>query len=323
MATKTIAEIVQDIRTAIYGREVRESLAQGIETCYSDVTEGKTIAEEAADKIEDLSASATGLAAGASPTVSVSEVSGHKHISFGIPQGIQGVKGDTGAVPNITVGTVTTLLPGSNATVTRVSGSPNTAPVFNFGIPKGDTGSIDNADGSTLQMSPTDSRKINAAINYNSDLIAQKMSIAKMMWLQGDEVTASNNYSSGDYIYWNSDIWVALSDINIGDLLEYGTNVDIVYEGIANILNKKVSSVYDHITIPNIPAGTYTSAEPYVYSGATIKGNDINGGMRLIHYSVSNDAALGTDLSVDTYDGYLNIIGTIDSVVTIDMDVAS
>lgn len=50
------------------------------------------------------------------------------------PQGIPGVDGVT---PNLQVGTVTTLPAGSNATVTRQAGSPDAAPVFDFGIPKG------------------------------------------------------------------------------------------------------------------------------------------------------------------------------------------
>ncbi len=51
--------------------------------------------------------------------------------------GQKGDTGETGAVPNITVGTVTTLQPGNPATVTRQAGSPDTDPVFDFAIPKG------------------------------------------------------------------------------------------------------------------------------------------------------------------------------------------
>ena len=43
--------------------------------------------------------------------------------------------------PDLKVGTVTTLSAGSKATVTRRAGSPNSAPVFDFGIPKGEDGS--------------------------------------------------------------------------------------------------------------------------------------------------------------------------------------
>ena len=48
-------------------------------------------ANAAAGKIDNMSVAASGLAAGASPTVEISEVSGHKHIDFGFP------KGDTGS----------------------------------------------------------------------------------------------------------------------------------------------------------------------------------------------------------------------------------
>ena len=63
------------------------------------------------------------------------------------PQGIQGPLGPvgptgpagaSGATPNIQVGTTTTLAAGESATVTRRAGSPNAAPVFDFGIPRGD-----------------------------------------------------------------------------------------------------------------------------------------------------------------------------------------
>lgn len=51
--------------------------------------------------------------------------------------GKKGDKGDTGTVPNIQIGTVTTLQPTDPATVSRQVGSPDTEPVFDFGIPKG------------------------------------------------------------------------------------------------------------------------------------------------------------------------------------------
>lgn len=76
----------------------------------------------------------------------------------------EGPKGDTGTVPNIAVGTVTTLLPGEPATVVRRSGSPDTAPIFDFGIPKGDTGQAGNIYGNTIDMSEEDSTKVATAI---------------------------------------------------------------------------------------------------------------------------------------------------------------
>lgn len=52
-------------------------------------------------------------------------------------QGPQGVAGNDGSTPNIQVGTTETLAAGSAATVTRRAGSPDAAPIFDFGIPKG------------------------------------------------------------------------------------------------------------------------------------------------------------------------------------------
>lgn len=92
-------------------------------------------------------------------------------------QGQQGVKGDTGdtgakgdkgdtgatgATPNMSIGTVQTLTPGSPATAS-ITGTPE-APVLNLGIPKGDTGSADNVYGSTIPMSASDSTKVSEAI---------------------------------------------------------------------------------------------------------------------------------------------------------------
>ncbi|MCR2050380.1 hypothetical protein NSB25_24360 [Acetatifactor muris] len=63
-------------------------------------------------------------------------------------QGIQGVKGDTGLTPNLTVGTVVTGAPGTQASVT-ITGTPEN-PIINLSIPKGDTGSITNISGANI-----------------------------------------------------------------------------------------------------------------------------------------------------------------------------
>ena len=53
-------------------------------------------------------------------------------------RGAKGDKGDTGATPNITIGTVTTLEAGQNATASM--GGTAESPVLNLGIPKGAKG---------------------------------------------------------------------------------------------------------------------------------------------------------------------------------------
>lgn len=50
-------------------------------------------------------------------------------------QGEQGIQGIQGATPNIQIGTVATLNPTEQATVTQTGTLEN--PIFNFGIPKG------------------------------------------------------------------------------------------------------------------------------------------------------------------------------------------
>ena len=62
--------------------------------------------------------------------------------------GAQGTAGTNGTTPSVTAGTTTTGAAGSSASVTRRSGSPDTAPIFDFTIPKGDTGAT-GAQGTT------------------------------------------------------------------------------------------------------------------------------------------------------------------------------
>ena len=92
-------------------------------------------ANTAAQKIDGMTVSATGLTAGSSPTAVISDVDGHKHVAFGIPAGQTGPQGDTGATPEITIGTVTTGAPGTDASAT-MTGTPE-APVLSLTIPRG------------------------------------------------------------------------------------------------------------------------------------------------------------------------------------------
>ena len=95
-----------------------------------------TTATEAATKIDDMTISATGLAAGAAPTAELTEVDGHYNIVLGLPKGD---KGDPGATPQITV-QVKTGEPGTAATVKQTGTAE--APVIELTIPRGDTGNI-------------------------------------------------------------------------------------------------------------------------------------------------------------------------------------
>ena len=97
------------------------------------------------------------LTPGSNATVQNAGTSSAAVFNFGIPQGAKGDPGQNGqdgqdgqdgAAATIAVGTVSTLTPGSNATVTNAGTS--SAAVFNFGIPQGAKGDPGN-DGSDGQ----------------------------------------------------------------------------------------------------------------------------------------------------------------------------
>lgn len=79
MSSPSIQAIVAQIRTAIYGRDVRENIALGIEKCYDDVSTSVA-------KIDNMTV-ASQVATGSTPSVTISEVSGHKHILFKMVNG--------------------------------------------------------------------------------------------------------------------------------------------------------------------------------------------------------------------------------------------
>ena len=112
-------------------------------------------AQKAADKIDGMTVTASQLEEGAQPTASLDLKDDAYILRLGIPkgdtgatgsqgpqgqQGQQGLKGDTGATPEITIGTVTTGAPGTEAAAT-MTGTPE-APVLSLTIPRGDTGSL-------------------------------------------------------------------------------------------------------------------------------------------------------------------------------------
>ena len=88
VATGTAPSGVDDWLT-----DANEKLAEA-EEATGAATDAASAANAAADAIDDMTVAASGLSAGASPTVQISDVSGHKHIAFGIPKGDKGDPGD-------------------------------------------------------------------------------------------------------------------------------------------------------------------------------------------------------------------------------------
>lgn len=113
---------------------VRESLT-GSGEAPTPVANWIADAEAALFALTGMTARAETLAPDAEATATIVEENGRKVIVLGVPQGKQGDKGDVGATPRFTIGTVTTLPPTESATVT-ITGTPED-PVLNLGIPQG------------------------------------------------------------------------------------------------------------------------------------------------------------------------------------------
>lgn len=108
------------------------------------------------DHVSEMTADAETLAAGSYATAEKQvDSSGNINFHFGIPKGDKGTKGDkgnkgdkgdkgdTGAVPDFSIGTVTTGAAGTDASAT-ITGT-DAAPVLNLTIPRGNTGEISEA----------------------------------------------------------------------------------------------------------------------------------------------------------------------------------
>ena len=98
-----------------------------------DAQDAATAAQEALSEFQDISVDATTLETGSPAPATYDHYT--QIITFGIPRGAKGNKGNT---PVISIGTVTTLENGQQATASIT----NTAeePVLNLGLPKGNTG---------------------------------------------------------------------------------------------------------------------------------------------------------------------------------------
>ncbi len=138
----------------------------------------------------------TTLAAGSKATVSNVGTNEAAIFDFGLPQGALGAtgpKGATGATATIAIGTITTLAAGSKATVANAG--TNEAAIFNFGIPKGDTGSALNATATDISNIPAGNITgvtVQAAVNeLDTSITNVKKSLANYLPLAGGTLTGA------------------------------------------------------------------------------------------------------------------------------------
>ena len=136
---RTASQLFQN--TSIKAAEAEQS-ASTASSASASANSSMQRAETAANLLTNVTATAQTLETGQQATASYS----NGVFSFGLPKGntgntgAKGDKGDTGATPNLSVGAVTTLEPGSDATV-EITGTAE-APVLKMGIPRGNTGEV-------------------------------------------------------------------------------------------------------------------------------------------------------------------------------------
>ena len=137
-SAQTAAEAAQ--AGAVAARTGAETAQAWAVAARSGAEAAQHAAEAARDEITGMSATANTLPAGSQAAASYADGT----LTLGIPQGAKGDTGDTGATPDLTIGTVQTLPAGSSATAT-ITGTAED-PVLNLGIPKGDPGEVTQAE---------------------------------------------------------------------------------------------------------------------------------------------------------------------------------
>lgn len=186
--TQELEEALQQAETAISGANaaaqnanekaaIADTAAGNANTAAGNANAGAGRANEAAGSIEGLTVEASDVAYDHPATAEVSDVGGHKHIAFGLRQGVPG------AVPNITF-TGETGEPNTDVVITQ-SGPPE-APVVNLKIPQGvpGTGNVSTVDG----VVPDSGGNVAlSAVRYVAQTLedAQKVQVRKNIGVDG------------------------------------------------------------------------------------------------------------------------------------------
>lgn len=172
-------------------------------------------------------------------------------------------------VPNIQVGTTTTLSPGASASVTNVGTELN--PILNFAIPKGDAGAIkilivaelpQTGQDDTIYLVPIpiievaslpatgEPKTIYIVIGTGKRYIYESE-----QWL---EVTNDNNYF--EYVYINNK-WEELGEIGVQvDLTDYVKNTDYATPSKAGVIKSGYNGLQVDSTNGKTYCDTYTFA---------------------------------------------------------------
>ena len=237
------------------------------------------------------------------------------------PAGPTGPTGATGTAATVTAGTTTTLSPGSSATVTN-SGTSSAA-VFNFGVPKGDTGatgptgatgatgaSATIAVGTTTTLSPGSSAIVTnvgtsgaAVFNFgipkgadgsgSGTVTSVALSAPSIFTVSGSPIT-----SSGTLALTYSGTALPVANGGSGVTTSTGANSNVLRDANGNITTNSIFEGY--LSVP--AAGTTTtltaaSAPNYVVTGSggqTFKLPDATTLPNGVNFTFNNNQSSGT-----------------------------
>lgn len=201
---------------------IADTAAGNANAAAGDANAGAGRADKAAASIEGLTVEASDVAYNQPATATVTDVEGHKHIAFGLRQGVPG------AVPSITF-TGETGEPNTDVVVTQ-SGTPE-APVVNLKIPQGvpGTGNVSTVDG--VASDSGGNVPLNA-VRYVAQTLedAQKVQVRKNIGVDGQlyPCTASvlESLSSSDLVGIYNEGYRAIKTENNGTVVLLGLSAD-------------------------------------------------------------------------------------------------
>ena len=249
------------------------------------------------DKLENVAVTVTTLEPGTSATGSVTQTSDTTTFAFGIPKGAKGDTGNTGAtgpVAAFSIGTVTTLAAGSDATAS-ITGT-DAAPVLNLGIPqgaKGDTGpqgpSASINDNTTDTTSTWSSSKVSAELGA---IIDDTDTAADSTWSSDKIAGMIDDANVEQDSTWSSyKITEELgAKLDASAIVEGSSPVSYIKIGLIVIAWGTINVSATSANYPSLYSGLF-SAEPAVSVTYAKTGSNVSGSFGAI--KVSNLTAYG------------------------------
>lgn len=171
--------------------------------------------------------------------------------NFKGPAGETGPKGDTGATPNLTIGTVETLEAGSDATAS-ITGTAE-EPVLNLGIPQGEGGGSVQAD--LAETDETSNAYVKGVIRQDSLPPGFPYRLT-MINSSVEELTLSGFSTSGN---------VALNKGEVALLPDVGCPVRIIWDGV--LYTDTAFTGYGGWELPSGIDAEMAVGNPYLESG--------------------------------------------------------